>query len=277
MRHTKLIKDIYKQPDKEVKYPHLRIYSPDVLHEIDLLHFTEDKGFKYILSIIDVHNGLCDARALKKKEVENILHALEDIYDKNKYIAYPRCIQADKAFNNHEFKEWCDEREIKWKITETNNHRQNAHVERLNQEIGKRLWMLQVDEEIETEKPCTRWREWLPKVIQEMNDKKLKGLDKNMRRPEKPESEHMNLTDTNEELVQVGTRVRLRLTHPETIQGKSLMGEFRATDHKWRYQPTYEVIERLFQPGGVPLYRIRNITNNKVYNALLPREFLQII
>ena len=239
-----------------------------------MLYFTNDNDSKYILTVIDVCNSLCDGRALRTLEMDEIIGALEDIYDKSNYLSTPEILQADNEFNNKYFKNWCDTNGIKLKITEPYHHRQNAHVERFNQTLQKRLWKIQLDEEIETGKPCTNWLKWYRGVINSINEDKMKFLNKDLTK------KHINWTYkiklNSPDLILNKTRVRVKLDEPEDIRGKKLHGHFRITDTKWGLNE-YEVVDSLISPNSVPMYRIKNVKTNKIINHLMPRESLQII
>jgi hypothetical protein len=274
LKHEKEIKKMYQQPKKEKVFPHLNILMPNTFHEIDVLYFTNDDGYKYILTIIDVHNSLCDARALQNNNMEDILHALQDIYDKSPYFLYPEILQADGQFNNREMKKWCKEREIKLKITEPYMSRQNAHIERLNQTLGTILWKRQVDRELETGQKNTEWRKDYKNVIDYLNNKRLKYLDKNFKRKiEKKEDNDIIITKTNNDILNKDDKVYLILPYPEDTFGSRLQGNFRKTDPKWDIKKIYTVNNTYLIPNSVPLYEIK--LGDKIIKHLKTREQLQ--
>jgi hypothetical protein len=278
LKNSGLIKDLYQRPIKEEEYPHFQIYEPNVLHETDVLYFTSDNGTKYILTVIDVHNRLCDARPIKNMNINTIITALDDIYQKSPYLEYPNCLQGDGQFNNTGMRNYCKEHSINLKITEPYEHRQNAHVERLNQSIGKMLWVIQVDREIETDEPNTTWLKELPLVVEGLNQKHLKGLNEEFKKPYKKIKDFApKFNPKTKYLIEIGTEVRKLLTEPETLQGKKLQGRRRATDTYWRYKPTYLVKESYLMPNSVPLYEIETSDTHKVFKHLLTNEQLQVI
>jgi len=272
MNNKKLIQQLYKKPPKEVDFPSIPVNAPNMFHEFDILHFTNDNGYQYILSVIDVYNSKMDARPLKSKSMTPIIDALDQIYDNGQYLNRPRTLQGDHAFNNKALRDWCQRHQINLKITEVNEHRQNAHVERLNQTIGTILWKLQVDVEITTKRPYTQWVNWLPQIVKEINDTKPAIV------PDKvPLNQPLKLNKVNRYFFENGDKVRLSLSHPQTIQGKPLHGNFRATDHRWSYPDEYQVVDLYLMPDQPPLYRIKNIKTDKLFNHLVPAERLQLI
>lgn len=75
--------------------PHYDVRYPNQEQQLDVLYLPNDNGFKYLLTLIDCHNGLCDARALAKLEMDHILQALDDIYDTSMYLSYPTQLDVD--------------------------------------------------------------------------------------------------------------------------------------------------------------------------------------
>lgn len=265
------IKRLYTQPLKEKIMPHLQIDAPNVLHQIDILHFTNDDGQKYLLTIVDVHNSIGDARAMPDKTMTMVGHALDDIYQKSDVFNTPNCIQADQAFNNPEFIRWCNHNSINYKFSEAYAHRQNSFIERFNQSLGTILWKIQVDKEISDGKPNTEWVKYYKDAVKEINEGKVvKKI------PKKKNADAPVFNDKSKYVIQEGTNVRLVLNHPETIQGKKLQGTIRSADHKWRYNPTYVVEQFYLMPNNPPLYRIKQ-SNGKIYDHLVTNEQLQII
>lgn len=277
LKNESVIKALYTRPTKEKIYPTYQIHKPNVLHEIDVLYFTNDNGYKYILSVIDVYNSLAEARPLKTLTMTEIMKQLDDIYIKSKCLNDPKILQADSEFNNVRFHKYCEKNNIKLKITEPYHHRQNSHVERLNQSIQKILWEHQLDKEIETKQINTSWVGLLKSVITHINSERLKSLDDNYMKKNVKWTNQIKLTSKTPTLIQNGTDVRIKLDEPETIQGEKLHGKFRKVDTKWKYKPTYKVVDSLLTPNTVPLYHIKNNDTNKKINHLMPAESLQII
>lgn len=106
---------LFKQPIKERKYPSLKIFNKNMFHEIDVLYLpysqhnqSNKSPYKYLLTVIDVHNGLCDARPLKTNSMSEIIENLDNIYTKSKYLERPDTIQGDNQFNNKQFRDFCN-------------------------------------------------------------------------------------------------------------------------------------------------------------------------
>lgn len=278
LKNKEEIKQLYTLPKKELEYPHLKILSPNVFHEIDILYLPNDNGYKYLLTIIDVHNSLCDARALKTMKMDDIIHSLDNIYDEQMYLTYPKLLQSDNQFDNSEMKQWCHSHNIKLKITEAYRSRQNAHVERLNQSLAYFLWRGQIDREITTKKDNTEWRKYYREIIDYLNQKRLKGLDKDLRRKNLNDNyKPPILNKNNNYIIEKGTQVRLMLDAPVDMFNRKLQGDFRKTDIRWKRKPVYEVVEFYIMPNSPILYSLKDTENNRILKAMFTAEQLQII
>ena len=82
--------------------------------------------------------------------MDEIIKNLNDIYKKSKYLERPKTIQGDNQFDNKKFRDFCNGyvdgrlntrlQKIKIKISIPFRHRQQAHIERLNQTIGQMVF-----------------------------------------------------------------------------------------------------------------------------------------
>lgn len=271
LKNKKDIKALYKQPVKETVYPHIDVPEEGWMHEIDLLDLPDDDGFKYALNIVDVYNSSCDGIPLKTKNMENLCHALLHVYENSLYLMTPKFIQADQAFNNHWFKDWCDENNINYRFTMTNRHRQNAHVERMNGVIGKWIFEIQNDKEIMTGKVNREWKKYYPQLISLLNIKHKKRIIR--------ENENIVLNRRNKILIAPNTKVRLMIPkdEPQDIRGKKLHGNIRLADIKWFPTPIYQVVAPILTPNQPPMYQIKDLNTNKILPAEFTAEQLQVI
>lgn len=93
-------------------YPRRRVITKglDDLHQADLVEMGQfsrfNKGFKFLLTVIDVYSKFAWARPLKSKTSKDVCAAMHDIYHTSKRI--PRHLQTDKGseFYNKLFQKW---------------------------------------------------------------------------------------------------------------------------------------------------------------------------
>lgn len=277
LKHKETINKLMQPPKKEIKYPHLQLFSPNTLHEVNVLYLPNDKGYKYVISLIDCYNGLCKVLPMKTLKMSDIIEKLELMY-KTPLLKYPNCIQADNQFNIKEFKDWCDSHNINYKASEPGNHRQNAFVERLNQTLGKYIGEIQLNAELETNKPSFAWTKYLPEIENELNNNKLHHMSKDFHIKEPNLQNDIIINKNNNYVIENGTKVRLKMeSEAESLQGEKLFGKARANDIKWHFKPIYEVVDSFFVPNDPILYKIKNTETQKVKKALYVAERLQII
>jgi len=258
-----IIKQLYKRQPKEIPPNHKEIYKANFEHQIDILYVPQDKTYKYILTIIDVNNSLCDARGLTNQTTKQIIDKLEDIYNKSKYLKYPFKIQGDNQFDNQMFKNWCESHNILLSIGEPYRSRQQAYVERLNETIGERIFKNQLRKEIETNKTSKEWVKYLPVIINELNERRLKYVDENLDNINKQKEREPKIKD-NDYYIPIGSIVRIKYDKPfDFVEQKPLPGPFRAVDPKWS-KDLYKVIDNFIVPNNPILYKVIKITNPEI-------------
>ncbi len=265
-----IIKQLYKRQPKEIPPNHKEVYKSNFEHQIDILYVPQDKTYKYILTIIDVNNSLCDARPLTNQTTKQIIDKLEDIYSKSKYLKYPFKIQADNQFQNHLFKEWCDSHNILLSIGEPYRSRSQAHVERLNETLGEKIFKNQLRKEIEQNKTSREWVKYLPTIIKELNERRLKYVDDDLNNINKLKEKEPNIKD-NDYYIPIGSICRVALDHPiDYVNEKVLPGDFRKVDIKYS-KDLYKVIDCYIVPNNPILYRIIKVLNPEVIYKDLKR------
>jgi hypothetical protein len=178
-RNKEIVGQLMKKPMKEHIYPSWKnsIMEPNYLHQVDILYLpTDPSGYKYLLTIIDVHNSLVGAYPLKFMSTTSIINGLNKIYDNSDYLDYPKILQGDNQFKNKFIKNWANDNDITMKFTLPDRHRQNGHVERFNQEMGEMLFKIMLDKEISTGKVSKEWVKYYGLIVNGHNNRVLEGL-----------------------------------------------------------------------------------------------------
>lgn len=254
---TKSIVDqLFKKPkrDKGVNAPTFQRYTPNYIHQADLLFLPDDGGYKYALVVVDLGTHLTDAEPLKRKYAKDVKQAFTNIY-RRKTLNRPTIIEVDpgKEFMGV-FKQYCKEEGIKMKVGKPNRHRMQAVVERRNQIIGKALFKRMIEQELLTDEPSVEWVDDLPKIIREMNKKEKK------KKIVKPTDDYQCAGDACNILDQ-GTLVRIPLDAPiDVVSGKRLHGKFRDTDIRWEIKPK-KITRSILKPNKPPLYLVEGDTH----------------
>jgi hypothetical protein len=125
LKNQKLVDSLYQRQQKEKIYPSWSnsIVEPNILQQIDVLHLPTDRGYKYLLTAIDVSNSMCDAEPMKNMNEETLLNSLNNIY-RRKILEKPKILQADNQFKTKLLKTWGRGNDVKMKFTLPYRHRQ---------------------------------------------------------------------------------------------------------------------------------------------------------
>jgi hypothetical protein len=209
----------------------------------------EDKGYKYILVVVDCYDGKLDAEPLKNKDQQTVLKAFKEIF-KRKILKPPLIITTDSGT---EFKGIVKDylKSLKVNITYalTGRHRQVSTVERANLKIGSILLKRMASQELITGEQSNHWIDDLKLLVEVLNEHKKKPLKKEI-------SEDPIATSYTGNLLTIGTRVRYLLDFPiNTVDNKRLYGKFRSSDIKWS-PSIHRIKEVLLKPGYPPMYQI---------------------
>ena len=205
-------------------------------------------GYRYALVCVDIHSRKCDAAPLRDKTSDSIIEGYHEIYTR-KILKIPKVMHVDSGteFKGEVANYLTNKLGIKVRVADVQRHRQQAIVERKNQLIGAIIAQLQGEKELDTRSVNTEWVELLPSIIKEINE--------NLPKPITTQPSNFPYSDkTNEDLIPMGSMVRVALNHPINIHNeKTLSGRFRDSDIKWSPQK-YPVTEILLKPSQPPMY-----------------------
>jgi hypothetical protein len=287
--NRKVINQIYTRPEKETKFDsvHNYIFKPNIEHQIDVLYLPKDKkyGYSKLLLLVDVYNSIVDSRGLPDLLNSSIVVALNDIYEKNSLLNYPKMIMGDGEFDNKEIRQWAKTNEIGLRIVPTEHHRGLSSINNVCKTYGRVLWKLQISKEIDSKKTERNWVDNSRKITNILNKHHtdLYKLDKDGIRHDnkyKPFYENETKTKTSKkpiDIIQDGVRVRLALTHPKSfITNKTLQGTFRDTDHRFS-KTIFQIVSHYIANSGIVLYKIRNLDSNDIIDHYITRQQLLIV
>ncbi|EGG19721.1 hypothetical protein DFA_00299 [Cavenderia fasciculata] len=233
--------------------PHIQEYKDNYKQQADLLFLPDDNGYKYALVVVDLANRLTDAEPLQNKSSNDVRDAFIKIY-KRGILKHPKIIQMDPGT---EFKgvtkKYFQEKGIMIRYGVVGRHRNQALVESRNKTLGGTLFKRMMAQEILTGQDSKEWIQDLPVIIKAMN-KKFKRIKKDR----KPLSDMPLCEGDSCELLDIGTKVRVKLDDPiDYNTDKRLIGKFRATDIKWN--PEIKTIQDLvLKPSFPPLYKMND-------------------
>jgi len=187
---NKLQSNIHKRTQKSIT----ATYS-NQKWAIDLVDMTElkgNKGFRYIMNVIDIFSRKLWLQGLKKKDDVSCLSAFKKIVDEATIT--PNLLMLD---NGNEFKgvfeQYCNDNEIKLLHSRTHSPNDNSVVERANQSIRKiiRAHMLANND--------TVWYNILPDVEINKNRTWSSTIRTEPDRIYKPTKERLNVDDIDKD------------------------------------------------------------------------------
>jgi hypothetical protein len=163
-----IVEELHKPARRRFKRRNFITRGLNDTWQIDLVEMipyaSVNKGYKYILTVIDTFSKQAYARPVKKKTAEEVENAMRDIFLSCKQT--PRLIHSDrgKEFFNKKFKKLMDEYNIEHYHTYT--EMKAAIVERFNRTLKNRMW-----KEFSLNGNY-KWIELLPKLINSYNNTK---------------------------------------------------------------------------------------------------------
>ena len=269
--------------------------QPNIIHQADIMHYPIDiqkigknkKKYGYILVVTDVGTRKINAVPIERNVGEDgggltgkkIVAGLNQIYQK---MTIPHVLNMDNGseFKNPDVKQWADENKISIRYISPSRHNQLVWAENANKALNGKLLPAMKTREIQSGRTENRWVQLLPLALQTLKKREiipkkipfkkdaLKGkkrdnkLDdlynaivKGSKIPEVPEDEFSHGSNYGNNLLPIGTRVRVKLEEPQDNLGKRAVGRFRQGDSRWeRY--AYEIEGYTLNPDQPPLYKV---------------------
>lgn len=232
------IDETYTKPfDKPIKYEHIKNMIPplqDYNLQADLLELpTTTKGFKYVLSIVDLWSDEIDIEPLKNKESKTVKQAFEKIF-KRPHLKVPYAsIRTDSGTEfKGEVKSYFHNKSIYHSITEPGRHRQTASVENVNRLLGRLFMTYLNNKSKELKRDYNEWTDLLDpklKLIQKLNDvRRKKDGDPFKKR------KHMDIDMIKNKKFSVGDLVYRKLDIPKDgLNNAEKIQKFRMGDYRW--------------------------------------------
>ena len=255
------LNSLYKTPQKEnvFEMPRFRVEKPNIIHQSDILYITEDKGYKYILVIVDVYNKKLDCEPIKslKTEDNEVFEGIKKIYSRG-ILSYPKFLSFDMGneFKGQNLQDFLSSHRVNIKISKGGRHRQQAIVENANLKIGTIIHKLQANEELLTGQVVKSWVNDLKDIVKAIND----NLPAIITTKQSDDLIYNYRIKNN--IIPLNTNVRIKLDKPEnTYNSNKLYGKFRKSDIRWS-RDLYYISNILLTPNQVVMYMVNN--NNSI-------------
>ena len=251
-KDIKELKSLYQIPKKEKldDMPHFQVFK-DGFQQADLLFLPMDNKYNYALVVVDIHSRKCDAEPITTKSTETVVKAFQKIY-KRKILKLPTSITFDSGSEfKGETKAYFKNQDIKVRYAETNRHRQISMAEAKNKIIGSTLHKLMALVELKTKKESRKWVQYLPELVSVINKSLPEPINKALK--DEPFS-----SKTNEDILPIGTRVRVKLDYPiNLVNKKRLVGTFRSSDIRWT-RDIKTITNIILKPGFPIMYQVND-------------------
>jgi hypothetical protein len=144
-------------------------------------------------------------------------------------------------------------------------------VEKRNQILGKVLFMKMHAKELITGKIITEWTKDLPEIVKKINEKYgHKPLD-----DDDLYKKYGDPWQVKQDILPLGSRVRIQLNEPRDIVGNKLHGRFREMDTRWTSE-IYKINNYIFDPHEPVMYQV-NKKYKKGEKVAYTRNQLQVV
>ena len=227
--------------------PHLEDYNMMA----DLLMLPEtNKGFKYLLVVVDLATNEFDMEPLKTKTSEEATIGLKKIF-KRPYLKIPYAsIRTDNGQEfSGSFNKYLKNNEVLHKYSLPNRHNQMATVERLNHQLGTLFNGYMNEQELKSGEVNREWTDVLDLVRKDLNKVRKINVSKTFNIEEYPE-----FNSSKPSKYKIGDIVHEKLDYPENALGnKQPTAIFRAGDY--RYSAIPKQINRVLYFNDKPYYR----------------------
>ena len=244
-----LVSELTAPPKKPLTAPTWRtVKRENNRHQADLLFLPDDKGYRYLLMVVDMATKRVAGRPLKNKKAANVLKGLKDIYKKDMDVPSIFHVDSGKEFMGP-VTTWLKSQGMLVRTAATQRHSQQAVIEAQNKIVGGIIMKLELNQELESGETSTEWVSFLPTILDTMNEhakKPPKG-----KKATQPKGAICKGYECK--LLDVGTLVRVALDYP--ISGALQKGKhqkvgfgFRTGDIRWSIKG-YKIKNILLHPG----------------------------
>ena len=209
-----LVDEIHKPARRNYPRRKVEIRGLDETWQADLVvmesHSRENKGYKYILTVIDNFSKFAWAKALKNKTGKAVTAALKSIFESGRA---PKNLHVDQGteFYNKECKDMLKSKNIN--LYSTFSNLKASIVERFNRTLKTKMWKLF------SNRGSYKWIDILPDLISEYNNSihrtiKMKPKDVNFENEYivKRNFDYSNIKNFIPSKFKVGDKVRISKT-----------------------------------------------------------------
>jgi transposase InsO family protein len=238
---------------KDVVYP-----KEDYNFMADLLQLPQtDKGYNYLLVVVDLWSDEFDIEPVKTSKSKEILTAFKKIIKRSHLNLPYASITTDGGPEfKKDFQQFLYKNNIYKKTTKKGRKTQNANVESLNRLLGRLIngWMN--TQEKKTNKKFVNWD----------NKKMLNIIRTEFNKIRKKPDGELKLGEYKDTIpkFKVDDEVFYYLDNPVNVLGENQRGTFREGDVRWSLKPV-KIKQILRYPGNIPYRYLLNGVKNASY------------
>lgn len=233
--------------------------------QADLQFWNVDKGYRYLLVVVDIHTKRIDVEALEDKTQESVIAGMNNIFSRTyifdhdaNTIVFPNIIMTDAGTEfGSKFIEWCTANKITKKTSRVARKQQTSVVEGFNLVISKVLaiktTMDQNNAKRKGKLEQRHWVKYLPDLRIVLNDKEVN---------DRVVSDYFQFAKvTPSQLLRIGETVHVILERPLDVQDNKLSGKFRTGDYRYE-KVGRKITNRIYNLSGNPIrYVVDGIPN----------------
>ena len=198
-----------------------------------------NKGYKYLLTVIDIFSRYAWARPIKSKQPKNIIKAFESIFEQEGRKCKSLQTDQGKEFENRKFQHFLNIHDVKF-FTVKSLYKA-ALVERFNRTIKTRMWRYF------TYKGKYRWLEVLPKLVESYNASVHRSIG-------------MAPKDVNDD-IEIALWEKQQTRGPQKVSLRDEHGVFKVGDHV-----RITKYKSIFDKGYLPNWMEEEFTISKIKN-----------
>ncbi|CAM9745380.1 unnamed protein product, partial [Ectocarpus fasciculatus] len=208
--------------------------------QADLLMLpTTKKGYKYLLTMVDLWSDEIDARPLKTKVPDDVLKAMKNIF-KGKHIQRPKATLRTDGGTEFKgvFHKYLYDNGVYHSVALPYRHKQMGNIENVNKLLGRFLNTYM------NTKNTHEWTDLLPDLIDDLN--------KVRKRPDQdPYTHKYPIAENIKSKYNIGDLVYRKLDRPIDENNNNLHGSFRTGDLRFDIFQPREIKHILYYPNNI--------------------------
>lgn len=251
-------------------------------HQADLLFLPDDKGYKYLLVIVDNGTRKVDAEPLRTKQPTEVLGAFKRIYSRSILSKPILKLRVDKG---SEFlgtvKKWF-ETFTRFEQADTGDSRAMSLVESANKQIGRALFRAMRQKELEQGSESFAWRQYVQPIVNALSSRASSDTEKQLKKESKKQGSKIFAdplcSGSACKVLKVGSKVRIPAIKARELGGNVVSGDsknFRATDNRWSLK-VYTIDSVIVKGNTPPLYQV-SINGVRIKNKAFTKNNLQLV